>query len=77
MTELTIGDVTLEERNFLHDLSNQLVIAQGMTSIVLKTLKKDEGIDPKVLDRLEKAVGAVNKQVEMVKDRRTILHSRS
>ena len=37
------------ERVFLHDLSNQLVVAQGMGGYVLGRLKKKDDVDPKEL----------------------------
>ena len=42
------------ERVFLHDLSNQLVVAQGMGGYVLGRLKKKDDVDPKELTRMEK-----------------------
>ena len=63
------------ERVFLHDLSNQLVVAQGMGGYVLGRLKKKEDIDPKELTRMEKTVKAIDRMIVMVKDRREALRS--
>ncbi|EQC43443.1 hypothetical protein [Bacteriovorax sp. Seq25_V] len=75
--ELTVQDLALEERKFLHDISNHIVVAQGMVNIVLKNLKEVEGLDSKVIERQEKALNALNNQVQMIKERRTVLHQRS
>ncbi|MCB9060363.1 MAG: hypothetical protein H6622_02440 [Halobacteriovoraceae bacterium] len=63
------------ERQFLHDISNQLVIAQGMGSFVLSTLEKQEDVDEKLLKRMEKSINAIEKMIQMVKDRRDVLKS--
>ena len=74
--DVTVEDLALGERKFLHDVSNQLVVAQGMGSIVLKKLTKtEEELDPKVIERLEKTISAVDKMIKMVKERRNTLHS--
>ena len=39
-----LSDTINGERTFLHDVSNQLVIAQGMGSFVLKHLKEKYNI---------------------------------
>lgn len=62
-----------EERKFLHDISNQLVVAQGMGAMVLKKLSTVEGLDEKVVQRQEKVVNAVNQMIEMLKERRSVL----
>lgn len=63
------------ERVFLHDLSNQLVVAQGMGGYVLGRLKKKEDVDPKELTRMEKTVKAIDRMIVMVKDRREALRA--
>lgn len=73
----TIEDLALEERKFLHDLSNQVVVAQGMSNTALRTIKSSEdlNLDPVVIDKLEKSVNAINKMIKLIKERRTTLHS--
>ena len=73
--DMSIEQLALDERKFLHDISNQMVVAQGMSSIALKNLNKMEGVDPKVIERMEKATKAVNKMIELIKARRVVLHS--
>jgi hypothetical protein len=75
--EFTVEELALEERKFLHDLSNHIVVAQGMTNIVLKLLKDVEDLDPSIVEKQEKALNALNSQVRMIKERRTVLHQRS
>ena len=73
-----VGDMSEEngsqtERQFLHDISNQLVIAQGMGSFVLSALENTADCEEKVLKRMEKSVKAIEKMITMVKDRREFL----
>ncbi len=77
MDNLSVEELALEERKFLHDLSNHIVVAQGMTNIALKLLGEVEGVDPAILEKQEKALKAMNNQVRMIKERRTLLHQRS
>ena len=46
------------ERDFLHDMSNQLVISHGMSSFVLNALKKMDNPDEKWIAKLEKSTKA-------------------
>jgi hypothetical protein len=73
----TVKEMALEERKFLHDLSNQLVVAQGMGNIALKKIKNEDKnqVDPNVVEKLEKSLRAVDKMIVLVKERRTTLHS--
>lgn len=68
-----IRKVIRAERDFLHDISNQLVIAQGMGSIVLKKITESEDIDDKVKSRMAKVIAAVEKITELSKARREAL----
>lgn len=73
-------EMALSERKFLHDISNHLVVAQGMGNIALKNLKQSEentSVDQKAIDRLEKSVKAIDKMIVLVKERRHVLHSLS
>ena len=62
-----------EERVFLHDISNQLVIAQGMASFVQKILKTQYDEDAKEIQRMNKTLKAINAMIEMLTDRRDYL----
>jgi len=73
-------ELVLGERKSLHDISNQLVVAQGMASFVLKAIKKknEEGTDcAKEIERLEKVLTSVGKITTIVQERRELLHSMS
>lgn len=74
---MTVEEMALLERKFLHDISNYLVVAQGMGSFLEKALKKNENVGEKEQERIEKINTAVKKIVEAVKERRALLHSLS
>ena len=79
-TDIDVQELIMGERKSLHDISNQLVVAQGMASFVLKAAKKrqEDGEDVgKDIDRLEKTLRAVSKITEIVQERRQLLHSHS
>ncbi len=77
MTEDLLKEMALEERTFLHDMSNHIVVAHGMATFVLKALKNNSGVDAKEIERLEKSLTAINKMTELIQERRTLLHKRS
>jgi hypothetical protein len=75
MTLPTVEELALGERKFLHDIANHIVVAHGMSNFVLKTLKNNKPVEPKDVERLEKSIDAIMKMTELLKERRTILHS--
>lgn len=75
MSKPTIEELALSERAFLHDISNHILVAQGMTSLVIKVLKENSAVDAKEVDRLERSLEAINKMTTALKQRRAILHS--
>ncbi|MDO9183507.1 MAG: hypothetical protein Q7U04_13920 [Bacteriovorax sp.] len=75
MTVPTIEELALGERKFLHDIANHIVVAHGMSSFVLRSLKEQKPIEAKDIDRLERAIEAINKMTASLKERRTLLHS--
>jgi len=72
----SIEELKLGERKFLHDIANHLVVAQGMSSFVLKKLKSNGPIEEKDIERMEKTIEAVNKITTLLKDRRALLHGK-
>ena len=70
-----LQEVVMGERKFLHDISNYLVVAQGMGNFVNKKVSQDENVDEKIKERMQKVINAVEQMVEMVKERRSELHS--
>ncbi|MBC7714537.1 MAG: hypothetical protein H7177_14420, partial [Rhizobacter sp.] len=77
MSDEAIKEVLAEERKFLHDIANHIVVAHGMASFVLRSLKTNEHVEAKEVERLEKSIEAINKMTELLKERRTVLHSKS
>ena len=75
--QISTDDLILEEREFLHEVSNHTSIAHGMVNIVLKKLRAGEVVDEKLLHKQEKALEALNEQMRIMKERRILLHSRS
>jgi len=74
-SEMTIEEMALGERKFLHDISNQLVVAQGMSSFLSKALKENDTVGEKEKERMEKVIKSVKSMIEMLKERRAVLHS--
>ncbi len=64
-----------EEREILHDISNQLVIVQGMSGLVLKAIKRKQVMGDKELDRMEKVLVATRSIAKMIQNRRNYLNS--
>lgn len=75
MTEQTVEELALGERKFLHDIANHIVVAHGMSSFVLRGLKQNKPIEVKDIDRLEKAIEAINKMTSLLQERRALLHA--
>ncbi len=68
-----LEEIKLGERKFLHDIANDIVVAQGMCSFVLKKVKDNRPLEEKDLERLEKTIEAINKMTKKVKERRAVL----
>ena len=66
-----------EEREFLHDLSNSLSIAQGNVKLVLRKLSKDPSSlsTEDIVLRLEKAGDAFDRISVQITDRRNQINS--
>lgn len=75
--DVTVDELVAEERKFLHDISNNLLVAQGMGSFLEKALKKNEGVGEKEIQRIEKVNKAVKELGEKLQARRERLHSLS
>ncbi len=74
---VAVSEMALEERKFLHDISNHMSIAQGMVNIVLKRMKEADSMDPSLIEKQEKALKALLEQAQLMKKRRALLHARS
>ncbi len=77
MSDETSKETTAEERKFLHDISNHIVVAHGMTTFVLRTLRDNPNVEAREIERLEKALTAINKMTESIQERRAVLHAKS
>lgn len=73
--EEKLKTIILDERKFLHDLSNHIVVAHGMATFALRGIKSkaDANVDAKEVERLEKSIDAINKMTELLRDRRAVL----
>ena len=74
MSTPTIEELASGERKFLHDIANHIVVAHGMSSFVHKALKENRPIEAKDIERMERAIEAINKMTALLKERRTLLH---
>jgi hypothetical protein len=74
MTTPTVEELALGERKFLHDIANHIVVAHGMSSFVHRALKEKRPLEEKDIERLERAIEAINKMTAILKERRTYLH---
>lgn len=72
---MELKDQLMDERKFLHELSNQLVVAQGMGSFVSRGLVVGEPVTEKEVERMQKTIGALERMIHMVRDRREVLHN--
>lgn len=70
-----MNEYIVEERKFLHELSNNLSIGYGMTSIVLKKISPGEEISAKEYERLEKGVDAITRMIREIEERRIYIKS--
>lgn len=78
MTDINSVDakeLVLGERRFLHDISNHIVVAHGMTNFVHRALKDNPNVGAKELERLVKSLDALSRMTESLKERRAFLHS--
>ena len=67
-------EVIKEERKFLHDVSNHLLVAQGMGTFIDNVVKDNFDGESKEVQRSEKVMKAIDKIIELVKARRENLH---
>lgn len=68
---MAIDDDIKKERAFIHDLSSPLMIAMGMIESLQTGLDEDNIKDQKM--KAEKALKALNRIADLVKERRSLL----
>lgn len=71
---ISVLELTNGERKFLHNLSNKLLVVQGMSKTVLKKLEGPDQVSDKEIDRLKKVVKASSDMIDLLQDRRSLLH---
>ena len=52
MSDKKLNGSTEKERKFLHDLSNHIVVAHGMATLVQRSIRTNPGVDIKEIERL-------------------------
>ncbi len=72
--EISLQELAIGERKFLHDLSNKLLVAQGMSKTVLKKLETSMTVTDNEINRLKKAVKASEDMIDLLHARRFTLH---
>lgn len=72
---MTVEEMALEERKFLHELSNLLVVAHGMSTFVHQSLTEDPDAKMGDVEKMNKVVESMGKINRLVKNRRAVLHS--
>lgn len=72
---ISVEEMALEERKFLHELSNLLVVAHGMSTFVQQSLVEDPNSKTGDIEKINKVVDSIGKINRLVKSRRTVLHS--
>ena len=70
----SVEELVLSERKFLHDIANDILVAHGMITLAQKVLADNKIIDQKEIEKLEKAIMAINKMTSSLKERRSYLH---
>lgn len=72
---MTEEEMALEERKFLHELSNLLVVAHGMSTFVHQSLTENPDAKIGDVEKMNKVVDSMGKINRLVKSRRAVLHS--
>jgi hypothetical protein len=68
---MELEDYILKEREFLHDLSNQLVIAEGMLGVTFPKLSLSSPPTQMDLERAEKALNSMRKIKDLLVERKS------
>lgn len=70
ITKEIFADVIRDRRDFLHEISNKLTIAEGMASIVMSGMADGTMDVAQMIVKLEKSINAIRKVVVAVKEER-------
>ena len=72
---LEIVDRSVNERSFIHDLSNKLQVAFGMSEISIRNMKdSDSKCSDEAEEELRKLKNSLKVIINEIKDRRVVLH---
>ncbi len=74
---MELQEYILTERKFLHELSNQIVIAQGMASMAKTSFEKSAAVAEQDMIRLEKSLTALNKVIGILQERKAFVVEQS
>lgn len=74
-SKITVEEMALDERKFLHELSNFLVVAHGMSTFVQQSLSDNPNSNPSDVEKMNKVMDSINKINRLVRNRRTVLHT--
>lgn len=72
---MAVDEFIKKERAFIHDISSPLMIAMGMIESLNNGLDEDSAEDQKM--KAEKALKALNRIADLVKERRSLLVEKS
>ncbi len=65
-----------KEIEFIHDLSNQVVIAQGGAGFVLSRLKKRNKFEEDELESFEKIITAIEQIIKLLQEQKSRFRAR-
>ena len=68
--EFTVATKDKKEIEFIHDISNQVVIAQGGVGFVFSRFKKKNKFEEDELDSMKKIMTAIEEIVKLVNDQK-------
>jgi hypothetical protein len=65
-----------DQRIFIHELANTLVVAQGMLSIAITMLEKESHINPVIMDKLQRSLARIESTNILLENNRNALMER-
>ncbi len=73
--DINLEEHITEERKLLHDLSNKILVANGMLTLVKKSTEKTGEMSEQETERLEKCQISLKEITELVKARREKIYN--
>ena len=59
-----------KEIEFIHDISNQIVVAQGGAGFVFSKLRKKNKLEQDELESIEKVIGAIENIIQLIREKK-------